>query len=64
MVKTRAEKLSGKEEINHSFWKFGGKKTEKFSSSKGHGRKNFPDRGNRGCPKAKRKMKLIFFLES
>lgn len=64
MVRKRTEKLSGKEEINHSFWKSEGEKTEKFnyfSGSKGHGRKNFPDRGNLDCSKAKGNDAIKFF---
>lgn len=53
MVKTRAPKLNGKEEIHCSFWNFGGEKTEKLNGIRCYGGKNFPDRGNLCCSKAK-----------
>ena len=54
----RTKNLSGKEEINH-FWMFGREKTEKFSGSKGHGRKNFSDGEIWVVQRQREKMQLI-----
>lgn len=37
MERIGASKLTGKEERNHSFWKFSGENTEKFNGSKCYG---------------------------
>lgn len=34
MERIRVTKLTGKEEINHSLWKFGGEETENFNGSR------------------------------